>query len=546
MTLFSKILARNFGLPPAQSTDVIVQRDLRVPMPDGVTLLADRYAPPGVEAAPLVLVRSPYGRRFIWGMLFGRLLAERGFQAVVQSCRGTFGSGGSYDPFAGERADGLATVAWLREQPWYPGSFATAGPSYLGFTQWAIAGVAGDEHRGMATQVTTASLHHMIYTGVSMSWATMLRWMQDMERQQGRFGLLRRIGAARRLRRAQHTLPLTEADRVATGHRVEYFQQWLANPGIDDAYWRERGYADDVAQVTVPVSMVGGWHDFMLPWQLRDYEVLRDAGRAPQLTIGPWMHADDGAIKGWLADTLPFLSAALTGAQGRALPVRIFVTGAQEWRDEPRWPPAGASQPWYLQSNGRLAVDLPGESAPDGHRYDPAHPTPSIGGPVELDGRPRVDNRRLEARADVLTYTSEPLSSPLEVIGVPSVELFIESTTGHFDVFARLCDVGPDGESVNICDALRRIEPGHTGPVHFELWPTAHRFVPGHRLRLQFSGGAFPRYPRNTGSGEPFDSATRLVVSERHVYHDPARRSALRLPVPHGHLIADLMARDQG
>ena len=163
MTLLSQIFARNFGLPPAQSTDVIVERDLRVPMPDGVTLLADRYAPRGVEDAPLVLVRSPYGRRFIWGMLFGRLLAERGFQAVVQSCRGTFGSGGSFDPFAAERVDGLATVAWLRAQPWYPGSFATAGPSYLGFTQWAIAGVAGAEHRGMATQVTTASLHHMIY-----------------------------------------------------------------------------------------------------------------------------------------------------------------------------------------------------------------------------------------------------------------------------------------------------------------------------------------------------------------------------------------------
>jgi hypothetical protein len=138
MTVLSRFLSRSMRLPPAQTTDITLQRDLRVPMHDGVTLLADRYAPPGADVPPLVLVRCPYGRSGFWGTIAGRMLAERGFQSFVQSCRGTFGSGGRLDPFGlAEQDDGLATVEWMREQPWYPGSFGTWGPSYLGITQWA-------------------------------------------------------------------------------------------------------------------------------------------------------------------------------------------------------------------------------------------------------------------------------------------------------------------------------------------------------------------------------------------------------------------------
>ena len=146
-------------LPPASNRDVQVERDVRIPMADGVQLLADRYFPRGDGRPPLVLVRSPYGRRGIWGILFGRVLAEHGFQVLIQSCRGTFGSGGTLDPFGpDEHDDGLATVAWMREQPWYPGSFATTGPSYLGMVQWAIAADAGPDLKAICPQVTDLRL----------------------------------------------------------------------------------------------------------------------------------------------------------------------------------------------------------------------------------------------------------------------------------------------------------------------------------------------------------------------------------------------------
>jgi predicted acyl esterase len=172
-------------LPPAQTADVQVQRDLRVPMRDGVTLLADRYAPAGVSKLPLVLVRCPYGRRGLWGVMAGRLFAERGFQSVVQSCRGTFGSGGRLDPFGlDERDDGLATVEWLREQPWYPGSFGTWGPSYLGMTQWALARLGLPDHKAMAIQVSGTRPRDIVEQGGSFALETMLEWVDQVARQE--------------------------------------------------------------------------------------------------------------------------------------------------------------------------------------------------------------------------------------------------------------------------------------------------------------------------------------------------------------------------
>jgi uncharacterized protein len=538
MTLISKFFERAMALPPAQTRDVVVQRDLRVPMPDGATLLADRYVARGADNPPLVLARSPYGRRGPWGMMAGRIFAERGFQAVVQSCRGTFGSGGALDPFGpAEQDDAVATVEWLRQQPWYPGSFGTFGPSYLGITQWALAAGALPDHAAMAIQVTASDPSAMIRAGGSFALETMLRWIDQVAGQERTGAMVRQRLRERTLRELSGQLPIGQLDRLATGATKPYWQHWLADRGD---YWDRHSFTAGPGKVTAAVSMIGGWHDIFLPAQLRDYAALRAAGHEPRLTIGPWRHADNDAAGTWVRDGLEFLAARLSadGPRLPASPVRIFVTGAEHWRELPSWPPASTPQPWYLHPAGILRTAEAGESAPDEYTYDPADPTPNLAGPVGLNGIARVDNRVLEARPDVLTYTSPALARDVEVIGVPEVDLRVSSDREHTDFFARLCEVSPAGVSVNICDGLLRVAPGRpsaeadgTLRVAFELWATAHRFRAGNRLRLQVSSGAHPRYARNAGTGEPLATASRLASAHQRVFHDTAHPSALVLPV---------------
>lgn len=548
MTIASRFFERVMKLPPAPNRAVQVERDLRIPMPDGVHLLADRYVPSGDGRPPLVLVRSPYGRRGIWGLLFGRVLAERGFQVLVQSCRGTFGSGGILDPFGpDEHDDGLATLAWLREQPWYPGVFGTTGPSYLGMVQWAIAADAGPDLKAIAAQVTSADFRAPFYAGEAFYLETALTWVDQVARQEQRFAYARQSRAERRLRPIMNRLPLRDLDRLATGHSVAYYQEWLAHNEPGDDYWKGRRFTDTLDRVTAPVSMVGGWHDIFLPLQLRDYAALRRAGHEPYLTIGPWRHADQNAAAAWVNDSVAWLSAHLLGDRSgvRQEPVRVFVTGAEEWRDLPGWPPATREQRWHLQPGGVLAQEpsVPGE--PDRYTYDPTDPTPNLAGAVGLQGKARVDNRVLEARRDVLTYTSVPLPGDLEVFGEVTADLFVRSSREHTDFFARLCEVQPTGASVNICDALVRLVSGRPAPepdgtirVRFTLWPVGHRFRRGHRLRLQVSSGAHPRYARNPGSGEPLATATTLYLAQQQICHDPDHPSAIILPVATGPVAA--------
>src|SRR6202012_3158239 len=225
LTLASGILSRRMRLPRAQTHDVICRRDLPALMDDGAVLLADRWvARDGADRPqPTVLVRSPYGRRQFVGLLFGRLLAERGLQVVIQSVRGTFGSGGTCSPFD-ERADGLATLRWLRGQPWHAGPIAMLGPSYLGFVQWAIAGEAGEDLAAMSIHVSASEFHSQTYAGSSLSLETLASWLVIVAMQERRLGLLAMDRALRGLGGVIGELPLTSLDERLTGAPVDWFQ----------------------------------------------------------------------------------------------------------------------------------------------------------------------------------------------------------------------------------------------------------------------------------------------------------------------------------
>lgn len=541
MSLASRLVARLAGVPRARTHHIAVERDLRVPMPDGVVLLADRYFARGDERAPIVLLRSPYGRRSAFGLL-GRLFAERGYQAVIQSVRGTFGSGGEFEALRHEAEDGRATLEWLSCQPWFGGSVGMTGPSYLGFVQWAVAADAPPYLQALAPQITASEFRSSIYAGESFSLKTVLAWIYMLHYQeQSAWQVLRANRQQERvLARAFARAPLKEADATAVGQPVAFFQDWLVHTAPDDPYWQAIDHSRRLDAVSAPVNLVGGWYDIFLPEQLVDYAALRRAGRQPRLTVGPWRHTSLGVARAGLRESFAWFDEHLRHqpAPTPASPVRVFVLGARRWRELPDWPPPATPTRWYLQPQGRLAPTPAAESAPDHYRYDPADPTPSLGGPLLTNDAGPKDNRRLEARADVLTYTSAPLESDLEVIGPVAVELYVQSSAEYTDFFARLCDVTPRGRSINICDGLVRLVPGRveraadgTLCVRIQMWPTACRFRKGHRLRVQVSSGAHPRYSRNPGSGEPLATATTFVVAEQEIWHDPQHPSAVVLPV---------------
>jgi putative CocE/NonD family hydrolase len=541
----SALAGRLLKLSPPLTREIRVRRGIGVRARDGVILRTDHYAPAGLDA-PTILVRTPYGRGGI-NILAARLFAERGFHVVVSSCRGTAGSGGSFDPLWHERDDGLDTVDWLRRQPWFSGRLGTFGPSYVGYTQWAIADVP--ELAAMATVVTASQFRDPTYAGDSFALFTTLAWATLLQAQRvPRLGnTIDMLRGNPRLKRAFAHLPLGEADLLATGEEVAFFRRWLSLAGASteevDAYWSVINHDHRLPTVSAPVLMVGGWQDIFLPWQLRDYAALRAVGARPQLTIGPWTHGSGGLLVESLRESIDWMRTHLRGEPGRRRrrPVRLYVSGADEWREYDDWPPAPMTpHHWYLHGGGRLAEAGPAPSTPDRFVYDPADPTPAVAGPVLLANvsKPR-DNSELEARADVLVYTGDVLRADLDVIGPVTASVYVRGSRPFFDVFVRLCDVDPAGRSMNVCDGLARVRPDRypdagdgVSAVEVELWPTAYRFRAGHRLRVQVSAGAHPRYPRNPGTGDPLASAVDLHPVTIEVLHEPDRASRLVVSTP--------------
>jgi putative CocE/NonD family hydrolase len=550
------LLARLLKLPPPCCA-VGVQRDVPIPAPDGVRLFADHYFPRAAGDFPTILLRTPYGRGREVGLGNGYALAElpaqrfaeRGYHVVVQGARGCFDSEGVFEPHVHEAADGQAAVDWIARQPWFNGLLATWGPSYLGYMQWALAAGASPSLKAMLVMITSAENFTVTHPDGAFGLETRLRWSQGiyaesrMHRRPLRERLAHRFfgGAERRLQAAFAHLPLLEADTIAAGEPIPFYRDILTHDQPADPFWRARDHRAAVARITAPVHLVGGWYDYYLRGLLRDYAALKAAGRQPYLTIGPWYHAHIGGMMDGLREGLTWFTAQLKGDRRRLRrkPVRIYVMGAGQWREFDDFPPPARPIRYYLHPEARLETDPPPPaSSPDRYRYDPADPTPALGGALlALRGAGPRDNRPLEARADVLCYTTPPLARDLDVIGPVRLELFARSSLPYTDFLGRLCDVAPDGRSTNLCDGLFRVEPGRgkvqpdgSLRVDIELWATAHRFRPGHRLRLQVSSGAHPRWSRNLGTGEPLATGARMAVTEQTIYHDDAHPSALVLP----------------
>jgi len=527
----------------------VVRQDVPVAMPDGVALLGDHYRPAGHDGPrPVVLIRSPYGRAGAGAFLFVAPLARRGFQVFVQSTRGTFGSGGQFRPFTSEREDGLATVAWLRDQPWCDGEVAMVGGSYLGHTQWAVAPYADPPLRSVSLNVTAAKMTSAFYARGAPSLHNALSWTAQIGRQE-RGPLSSPIANPRqlaRVKRALRKVPLQAADIDVAGAPVTFWRDFTGHASPTDRFWAEADHdAADLARLP-PVSMVTGWWDLFLPLQLRDYAAIRAAGVTVRLIVGPWLHGDPGELKAATVQDIAWLDHYLNGGPPPpGAPVRVFLQQAGAWLDLEEWPPPGAvATAYHLRAPGRLSRDAePGDAPPGRFVYDPADPTPTAGGPMLQRPGKQADNGAIEARPDVLTYTSEPLPAALDLVGPVGARIFVRTQRPHADLFVRVCDVDAKGVSRNVVDGIRRLSPqtvpapdvrvGADGilAVDVELYPTAYRLQAGHRIRVQVSGGAFPRFARNFGTPEPFAAATRARRCGFEIYVDSQHPAHVLLPV---------------
>lgn len=541
MSLSSYFLARSLGLPKRLSR-ARRMRGIRLPTRDGIELETELFEPSHTGPHPTLLMRVPYG--LLGFDTIGEIYAERGYNVVLQACRGTGKSGGEFEPLVQERGDGLDTLAWIKAQPWFDGRLGTSGPSYLGYAQWAISD-ALPKKSAMAIKVSSAEFRSIVFPGGSFQLGLWLGWMQIIEGlRSNKLLMTRRMasgGIERRTLRASMKLPLIDADRRAVGHDTAFWKHWLTDAIGNDAFWEPLDHTHRLGTRTPPTSFLSGWYDFMLDQLLRDYESLVDAGQSPRLTIGPWAHVSPELQAESIRETLVWMNAQLLDDPSglRDSPVRIHVGGRNQWREFDAFPPGIAdTQIWHLHPDKVLSQRPVRASPPDRYTYNPKKPTPNVGGALfAFTGAGPLDQAPLEKRNDVLVFTSEPLFSEITVIGNVRAMIYARASLPDADLFVKLCDVDEKGLSINICDGIVRkttadpAVPHDIWKLNFKLHATAHCFKRDHRLRLIVASGAHPRYARNTGTNEPFGTATTLLPVDIEIFHDPDHPSAIHLPV---------------
>jgi uncharacterized protein len=436
-----------------------------------------------------------------------------------------------------------------RPAGWCDGAVAMAGRSYFGATQWMAAARPAPALRAMAPQITGASYYEgWAYQGGAFQLGFMLHWAHGLaladvavKLQSGSAGpeafgeLVASIDGIDELYRR---LPLT--DQPALRDVAPYYFDWLEHPSYDD-FWRATAPCERYEQVVVPTLNIGGWYDCFLGGTLANYAGVRERGgseaaRRPRLIVGPWAHTTDA---GEFAETsFGLMSSAMAadvvgqqvrffdrhvtapgGSRDAGPPVRIFVMGADVWRDEEDWPlPHTRFTAYYLHSGGHantadgdgvLATQPPEDEPADGYRYDPRDPVPTVGGQTLMPGfwvsanaGPR-DQREVERRRDVLCYSSAPLEQDTEVTGPIALIL-------HGAARAR-ADLRAAHRSV----------------------ATANVFKAGHRIRLEVSSSNFPRFDRNTNTGGAIahERDGDMVPADNRIFHDAARPSHLVLPL---------------
>lgn len=526
------------GIGGQEDSGDIQIEEAMVEMDDGVRLATTVYLPSGEGPWPAILTRTPYGREseHEWGLR----LAEYGFAFVLQDIRGCHDSEGKGAAFFTGREDGQATLEWIAAQPWSNERVMTLGGSATGITQYVLAPGASDVLRCQWIEVATPDLYDgAVYQG----------------------GVYR------------ETLAPGWLESVGSAHRIEPFMSHYLN----DEYW-DVGQIDDYSQVTVPAFHTAGWYDIFARPTVQGFLGYQNEGGegakgAQHLIMGPWAHELHNPQVGEL--TIPstelatyeehFNALALAclfddpEAQAHldALPsVQYFTIGAigeanapgNEWHTAETWPPpGGVDTPLYLHTGNTLSRNLPAaDDVGDTFTYDPANPSPTVGGANSGLLYGSYDQREVEAREDVVVYTTPPLENPVEATGDLRAEIWITTEVPDTDIAVRLTDVYPDGRSMLVSDGIFRaryrncpdftceefLEPGEPVQLTIDLGPHSYIFNTGHSIRISVTSSNAPRFAPNPNTGEMFlGEGDTGRIAHTTILHDADHPSALVLPV---------------
>ena len=534
--------------------------NVRIPMRDGVRLSANVFLPADRARMPAIVERTPYGkgRR---SHPFTRRWWTPALPWWPQDVRGRYESEGVFAPLEQEPNDGNDTLNWVARQPWCDGKIGMIGGSYAGIAQWKVA-LLGNPHLLAIFPVVSGGddYRDRFYSeGGAMKLGGRLEWMAEN---------LKVSGYQPNFGKFVLHLPLRTSDIAATGRPSRMFQEALNHPAFD-SFWRAISVRERVQAIRTPVFAVGGWYDNFVESDLDAYSALHKASGLNRIVIGPWAHnmsiplqVDFGPESKVpvRALQLAWFGHWLMGKDEKALsgpPMKIFVMGSNNWREESEWPPAEARPlAFYLVSQGRAntlqgdggLADKPAERSPrDRFVFDPRDPAPTRGGAVCCN--PRVlpwgpmDQRPVEQRKDVLVYTTKPLESDLETIGPVQVILYAATSAKDTDFTAKLVDVLPDGNARNLTDGILRLryrgalnnpqlaKPGEVYRISIDAGVTANAFLKGHRIRVEISSSNFPRFDRNPNTGGRIADETKTVAAAQTVYHDASHPSQLILQV---------------
>lgn len=523
-------LVTYFQKLPPQTNSYTVASNLSIPMRDGIELLADVWTPTGPIKGTL-LTRSPYGWDIFLAAVMCGVYASRGYRVVLARCRGTFGSGGKFEPMVNEVNDGADTVAWMRKQPWFDGQFATFGGSYLSFTQWAL---LMDPPPEMVAAVVSVSMHDFqraLYPGGAFCLSDFLGWSHQNGNpvHAGLDRIIRGVTGPKKVASTAAELPLLNKGESLLDGVAPWYKDWVSRRDPNDPYWSRMKLGEALEKVNIPVLIQSGWQDLFLPQTIEQYDRLRSRGIDVSLTMGPWTHTEPQfkAADLLFPETVDFLDAHLSGhVSTRPDKVHINVTGSDEWQYLPFWPPETRELVLYPRSDNTLAKTN-GEQAQVRFRYDPKDPTPTIGGPMLEEGGYK-DDSALALRDDVVIFDSQPLDVGLTIMGKPIIELAHETDNPHVDLFVRISEVDSDGKSCNVSDGFVRLDPANSnGLIQLKLDDVAHNFAAGKRIRLLIAGGCHPRWERNLGTGLDPATSSEMECSNRTI---DLERTRLLLP----------------